>query len=276
MLTGAAPAALSGDWDDFVSALAVHGDSLRRFVRERSVQTNETQRCVALLPAFLTLSLESGLPLDLLELGPSAGLNLLLDSYHYRYAEGTFGDPAAALGFGVVERGCVPGKVLAAPLPIRARRGIDLAPLDVTSDEDVVLLHSFLWPGLDERARRLDAAIETFRASPTRPELIRGDYVEVLPDLLEERDSAALTVVFQTASTAYLSRGRYDDLRAALDRAGSDGRPLAWISSRRPDERESDRDDCWELELRLWPGPTRLVARVDYHGNWVDWPEAAA
>ena len=154
MLTGVAPAALSGEWDDFAAALDAHADSLRRFVREQGVQTNETQRCVALLPAFLTLARETGLPLDLIELGPSAGLNLVFDRYRYRYAQGTFGDPAAPLAFDANERGQVPAALLETPLEIGSRRGIDLAPIDVTSSDDVVLLHSFLWPGLDRACRR--------------------------------------------------------------------------------------------------------------------------
>ena len=96
--------------------------------------------------------------------------------------------------------------------------------------------------------------------------------VDLLPALLEERPADALTVVFQTASTGYLSRDRFDALREALERAGADGRPLALVSSRRGDENETDIGAAgWELEARLWPDPARLVALVDYHGNWLDW-----
>lgn len=271
VLTDVAPAALSGDWDDFAAALDVHAGSLGRFVREQGVQTNETQRCVALVPAFLTLARETGLPLDLVELGPSAGLNLVFDGYRYRYAEGTFGDPLGRLTFDAAERRQVPAALLDTPLQVRSRRGIDLAPVQVTEPADVVLLHSFLWPGLDERVERLDAAIETFRAAPSRPELLRGDYVDLLPDLLAQRSANALTVVFQTASTGYLADDRYEELRRALEHASADGRPLAWVSSRRREERETDVGDAWELELRIWPEPARLVALVDFHGNWLDW-----
>ena len=271
VLRGVAPTALSGDWGDFAAALDEHEGSLRRFVAEQGVQTNETQRCVALVPVFLTLARESGLPLDLIELGPSAGLNLVFDRYGYRYAQGRFGDPAAQLAFAATERGQVPAALLDTPLAVGSRRGIDLAPVDVTNDDDVLLLHSFLWPGLDERAARLDAAIETFRATPSPPELLRGDYVDLLPGLLAQRSAVALTVVYQTASTGYLTQERYDELRRSLEHAGEDGRPLAWVSSRRREERKKESDDAWELELRIWPEPARLVALADFHGNWLDW-----
>jgi hypothetical protein len=164
---------------------------------------------------------------------------------------------------------------LQTPLRIGSRRGIDLAPIDVATGRDVTLLHSFLWPGLIERETRLDAAIEAFLHAPTRPELVRGDYVDLLPGLLERRPASALTVVFQTASTGYLEQDRYDTLLASLDTAAGDGRPLSWVSSRRLEEKEHDAEDCWELELRIWPAPARLVALADFHGNWIDWVDAA-
>ena len=271
MLTGAAPSALSGAWDDFVAALHEHSEPLGRLFREQGIQTNEPQRCSALLPAFLMLAAETRLPLDLIELGPSAGLNLVFDGYRYTYSQGAFGEPDARPAFDVVERGEVPAHLLETPLEIRSRRGIDLSPIDLSFADDVMLLHSFLWPGLWKRAERLDQAIETFRTTPRPPELIRGDYVEALPGLLAERPGDALTVVFQTASTGYLQQGRYDVLRRSLDEAGVDGRPLAWVSSRRREERELESEEGWELEVRLWPEPARLVARADFHGNWLDW-----
>lgn len=271
VLTGVAPDALSGDPREFTAALAAHAPELRRFVGEQGVQTNETQRCVGLLPAFLTIGRQTGLPLDLIELGPSAGLNLVFDRYRYAYAAGEWGDPEALVVFRADERAPVPGDLLRAPLEVRRRRGIDLAPVDVTGADGARLLHAFLWPGPEERVTRLDAAIETLRRSPHQPELVQGDYVELLPPLLAARPADAVTVVFQTASTGYLSPGDRLRLHAALDAAGADGRPLAWVSTRAEDEREHADDDSWELELRVWPEPARMVARLDFHGNWLEW-----
>jgi hypothetical protein len=273
VLTGVAPDALSGEWDDFTEALAAHADGLRRRVVEQGVQTNEVQRCVGLLPAFLTIAAETGLPLELLELGPSAGLNLLLDRYRYRYANGTWGPDDAPLELVARERrgGLVPGALLGVALEVRRRRGIDLAPVDATTEDGYLLLRSFVWPGLEERVARLDAAVATLRDAPERPELVRGDYVRLLPEALAARPADAVTVVFQTASTGYLGPAAAAELRAALDAAAGDGVPLAWVSTRRRDEREGPSDEYYELELRVWPGPPRLAAHVDFHGNWLEW-----
>ena len=272
VLSGAAPDALSGRFEDFVAAIAEHAPTLERRLAIHGVQTNEVQRCTFLLPALLAAARESGLPLELLELGPSAGLNLLVDRYRYRYANGAWGASDARLELVVEEPGePVPAALLAESLVVRRRRGIDLAPVDATSEEGYLLLRSFLWPGLEERVVRLDAAVATLRSEPRPPELVQGDYVRLLPELLAERPGDALTVVFDTFSTVYLPPDAAAELGAALAAAGEDGRPLAWLSIRRWDEQEGPHEGRFELELRVWPGPPRLAAYVDPHGNTLDW-----
>ena len=267
-LSGVEPYALSGEWEDFRRALVGQKDFLARFVQEQGVQTNEVQRCFALLPAFLSLAHEAGAgTLDLLELGPSAGLNLLWDRYAYAYRNGSWG--SSRLMLRGVEYAPVPGEVLETAVEVRRRRGIDLKPVDVTSDHGARLLRAFLWPGRVERAQRLRQAIQILGREP--PELIRGDYVELLPTLLAQRDDEALTVVFQTASTGYLPADRRAELRELLEAAGRDG-PLGWISTRAGEEREEERDDGYELEIALWPGGLRrLLLRCDFHGRWLRW-----
>ena len=43
------------------------------------------------------------------------------------------------------------------------------------------------------------------------------------------------------------------------------------ISTRRRHERESDLDDGYELELAVRPDAPRLVARMGFHGQWLEW-----
>jgi hypothetical protein len=236
-------------------------------VRDRPVQTNEPQRSWALLPLFLTVArAAAGQRLDLVELGASAGLNLLWDRYGYRYAAGGWGDASSRLQLGGEERARVPGDLLSVEVEVRRRVGIDLHPVDAATEDGIRLLEAFV---LDAGYRtRVARASEVLAAGP--PELVRGDYLELLPGLLRERSGDALTVVFQTHSTVYLSDEERARVRAIVDEGGAAG-PLAWISTPTPEEHGERRGD-YPLELALWPGgERRIVARTNVRGEWLEW-----
>ncbi len=104
----------------------------------RRTQTNEPARCAVLLPALAQLPQ----PLALVEVGSSAGLTMLFDRYSYDYGGYRLAgsDPDAPV-LRCEPRGPVP---LPPRIPeIAWRAGLDLNPLDVTSDDDVRWLS---WP----------------------------------------------------------------------------------------------------------------------------------
>jgi hypothetical protein len=253
---------LAGDasWDDVGSALELQRGFLARWTREQDVQTNEVQRSWALLPGFLTVA--DGRPLDLLELGPSAGLNLMWDRYGYRYSTGTWGSGSLELAGN--DRVPPPAELLARRVTVARRRGVDLNPVDVTTEHGSRLLQAFVWADQTQRLERLRRAIDVARLDP--PELIRGDYVELLPSLLRDRRDGAQLVVFQTASTMYLDRSALGKLRSALQDAAR-REPLVYLTTGRASD-----DEGFALELERYPdGRRRRLAVFDFHGDWLDW-----
>jgi hypothetical protein len=65
-----------------------HTDEIIRLVTTYGVQNNEVGRCADLLLVFDRVArLGGGKPLAMIELGPSAGLNMLWDRYGYDYGE---------------------------------------------------------------------------------------------------------------------------------------------------------------------------------------------
>ena len=58
-------------------------EAVPRALLPACVQTNEVGRSHALLPAFLEVARQAGLPLRLLEIGASAGLNLRWDHFPF-------------------------------------------------------------------------------------------------------------------------------------------------------------------------------------------------
>ena len=261
---------LSGraSWDAVPEALSDETEFLQRFVAEQGVQTNEVQRSWVLLPLFLRVTQRTGAEtLDLVELGPSAGLNLVWDRYGYRYAAGEWSRGEQALELSGEERGAVPATLLAERPAVGTRIGIDRSPIDVTNEEGARLLTCFVWADQRARIARLRAAVEAVRSAP--PELVTGDFVERLPDVLARRRQEALTVVFQTAALAYVDDAGRGRLREVLDAAGADG-PLAFVSTGRPRRGH----DVWGLRILYWPGVREFVGHADYHGAWLDWGAA--
>lgn len=191
-----------GATDDYGSVrhLLLHRwDEVSATIRARATQTNEAARCAVLLP-FLA---ELPQPLALLEVGASAGLCLLPDRYSYRYDDGTELDPPTGPS-AVVLHCALEGITPPARLPeVVWRAGIDLAPVDVTDDDASAWLETLVWPGQEERRRRLRTALGIARRDP--PRVVAGDLLEELPGLAREAPPHATLVVFHTAVLAYLS-----------------------------------------------------------------------
>ena len=251
-------------WDD---PLAEHAEFLREFVVTQGVQTNEVQRSWVLVPLLLRVAQRMGAEtFYLVELGPSAGLNLVWDRYRYRYEAGEWGREDAVLSFEGEERRQVPGGLLDLDIEVRGRIGIDRSPIDVTTEDGARLLRSFVWAGQEGRMERLDRAIEAIREDP--PQLVTGDYVDELPRVLAGQPRNGLTVVFQTASFGYIGDEGRARVRAVLEEAGRK-RSLAFISTGKPRDPE---EHCWGLRLVYWPGGEREFAgHADFHGSWLQW-----
>ena len=202
-----------------------HPEPIRRLILARSTQTNEPGRCATLLPVLARLPQ----PLALLEVGASAGLCLLPDRYAYDYGRVRLHPPPSGGAAPPVFR-CRANE--ATPLPDRLptvawRAGIDLNPLDLSAPEDVAWLQTLVWPGQEERAVRLRAAIRIARESP--PRIVRGDLIENLRGVAATAPAGATLVIFHTAVLFYLreeARERFVRLVAELG--------AVWISNESP------------------------------------------
>ena len=149
---------------------------------------------------------------------------------------------------------------------MRDRVGLDLEPVDVTTDEGALLLRSFVWADRVERIERLDRAIDALRATP--PAIVRGDFVELLPG----SSSGGVRTGSRSCSRSLLpdtSTSRaWERLGAALEAGGGQG-PLAYVFAGHP---EPESHQHWGLWLTTWPdGERTQLAHTDFHGTWLDW-----
>ncbi len=292
-------------WPAFRAVLVERFAEVADLMRSRSIQTNEVGRTATTAPALAiaaatatasaTASAGSdGAPapsVHLVEVGPSAGLNLVPDRYRITYRRD--GRPAGSLGpdGSPVQLDCDILGPTPRPLPdaipaITGRVGLDLHPLDVADDDHVRWLEACLWPGLTDRLDRFRAAVATAREH--RLDLRAGNATGLLPVALEEVPDGALPVVLATWALAYLTPDEREEVHAHLRAHAAAGRPLAAITAEYPSIApwipEPPRPAAIEdprgaslLGLAVWTGgrpePTVAVplAWVQAHGRWIDW-----
>ncbi len=175
-----------------------YADDIRELLTTRRGQTNEIGRCALLLPAFSAVYQHAGAPLALIEVGASAGLNLLFDRYSYHYSNGQrYGAQRSPVQLKCELRGPWRPALPEQLPPVTWRVGIDLAPIDLQDRNAVRWLRALIWPDDLSRMRRLEAAIALAARKP--PTVWAGDAFERLPEALAAaprmRPSACITAL---------------------------------------------------------------------------------
>lgn len=263
--------------DAFRAFCADHGDELGTLLASRSTQTNEIGRTALFLPVFALIEREYG-PLAHLDVGASAGLNLLHPFYDFAY------DPGGELAGGSTVRvGC--GTRGEPPIPSRRPEmssaiGLDAAPLDVGDPEQARWLEACVWPDQVERFERLAAAVAI--AVREGVDVRRGDAVVDVGALVAESGRKGHPVVTTTWVLNYLTSQQRTDFVAALDAAGAT-QDLSWVYAENPTlcpelpgvpVRPPSPTDPTALVLVRWRDGRRdavHVADAHPHGRWLHW-----
>jgi hypothetical protein len=254
-------------------------DRLNPLLAGRVTQTNEVARCGYLLPAFTLVAELSAKPLSIVEVGCSAGLNLLFDLYGYDFGGGrAFGNASSPVRLKPTLGG---SRMPAIAMPaVSGRVGIDLEPVDLESEDAVRWLQACIWPEHVDRMRNLRAAIEIARSQ--RPHVVKGNAVELLTGSAMQADANAALVVVNTNVMLYFSaeeRARYAQLLIDLSAA----REVFWIANEHPAllssagfvaPMELSTDGSLPLVMsRIFRGrrDDRVLAIVGAHARWIEW-----
>ena len=243
-------------WPHFRHALVDHQSTIRELI-SHGCQTNEVGRSAALLGGFLEIAHQSRLSLRLLEVGASAGLNLLWDKYRYESLEGAWGDTSSPVRF--VNAFDVPPP-LNRNADVVSRRGCDLNPIDPTSEDGALSLRSFVWPDQLVRLGLLDGAIQVAREMPVEVE--RMDAASFLDRELARPVRGVATVVFHSVFIQYVAEIERHRMLNAIEEAQRQSTPQAPV-----------------YHLRMEPGDATFEIRLDEevlgvsraHGTGVVW-----
>ena len=258
----------SGAYPHFREFCLAHEGEIRGLMATRLVQTNVVERCSYLLPAFAFIADETlGTPLSLIDVGASAGLNLLFDQYQYVYG----GRIRAGLASSPVRIETEVRGEREPPIPqdfpsVAFRAGIDLHPVDLTDADAGLWLRALVWPEQEGRASQLDAAMGLARDDP--PELVKGDAIEELARVVEQAPAGSTLCIFHNSALIYFpkeDRRKFGEIIEELSVA----RDVYWLSA----------EGRWGydyivLELAILKGGVmsrRELAKVDHHGRWLEW-----
>ncbi len=212
----------------------------------RITQTNEVNRAMPLLVAFLYVVDRTRLPLRLLEIGASAGLNLHFDRFGYDGGDWTWGDLASPLVLRNAIASGTPAHI-DVHLRIADRRGCDVHPLDISKEEDRIALQSFVWADQRDRFERLRSALQAIGDDPAP---IDAEDLYAWLERTAQPQRGVVTVVAHSVVEEHLNemdRERLAHLLQTLGERATEDAPLAWV-------RMEQIDGTYPTEVRLWPG----------------------
>lgn len=237
-----------------------------RSILARPPQTNEIGRSAVLMPAYARVANLTGLPLRILEVGASAGLNLLWDRFLYDLGGHHIGNPNAPVTVKADWNGPWPG-ITSLPRVIE-RRGCDRTPIDLNAPGEADRLMSYVWPDQTERVARLEGAIAL--AQQVKPALEQADAAEWLERMLAKPVAGTATIVAHSIAWTYFSTETSARGQLAIIEAGARATreaPLAWVAF----EHEAQNQPP-SLKVTTWPGgEQKLLARAHPHGTSVHW-----
>lgn len=232
-------------------------------------QTNEAGRSASFVGGLHWLAAQ-GLParFEILEIGSSAGMNLLLDRYRYDLGGVVSGPDDAPVLIAPEWRGPPPPDNAIA---FESIRGSDIAPVDVTDGAAAERLMAYIWPDAPQRFARMEAGIALFRADPPCLETAdAADWIE--RELATPQQEETTRVLVHSIMWQYLPAGAQARILRAMEWSGlaaTEQRPLAWLAL------EANRSfHAHALTARYWPEGGRseqLLATAHAHGAWVEW-----
>lgn len=257
-------------WTAFRDVLAERPDEVRAGLASPP-QTNEIGRSAVLLGGLLTLRQRFGLPVRLVEVGASGGLNLRPDLIRIDLPDWrSLGPVTSPVVLSNPWHGAIPP--LDSPVEIVERTGSDPDPVDVATAAGRLRLTSYVWP--DQRARlgRLRGAFDLAVALPL--EVVREHAAATVSAL--KPVEGTVTVVWHSVMWQYLTGEEQTELDAAFEALGAlatPGAPVARLELE-PRQRPFPFPNGVEFEARLqtWPaGKAEVLAFCHPHGDSVTW-----
>lgn len=240
-------------------------DQIIPILKEKLVQTNEVRRCGYLYPCFSYAYDKVKKPLALIEIGTSAGFQLLWDKYSYSYhSKEVYGDKKSIVHIQSEMKGENKPPLAEVSPPVARRYGLDLHIKDLSNPEDALWLNALIWPEHHERRMLFKQAVNCVLENKDELTLIEGDGVQLFPNLIEQIPHDLAICIFHTHVANQMP---VDVKNRLIDN-------IKHISETR---------DVFHIYNNMWDGYLHLdsyrngietnetIAETDGHGRWFEW-----
>jgi hypothetical protein len=241
----------------------VYSEEIVPILKNKLVQTNEVRRCAYLYPIFSLIYSKLEKPLSLIEIGTSAGLQLLWDKYSYSYGtDEIYGDKNSSVHITSELKGKNIPSFLPKSPPVASKIGLDLHISDLRNSEDYLWLKSLIWTEHQERLDLFESAARCFKENPV--ELIEGDGVTLLADVVETLPKDTAICIFHTHVANQIPEDSKYELLEKIKKIGS-------------------KRDVFHLYNNMWDRKLHLdyfidgveysqtIGDTDGHGRWFEW-----
>ena len=193
---------------------------IKSILETKMVQTNAINRCAYLFPIISSFAFHEKIDkLNIVDIGCSAGLNLLFDRYQYTYDTNgsNFGDSP------IIVKTALKGKTFPQfqkPPKINRRIGIDINPLDLRIKKDADWLKALIWPDHSKRISRMNKAIEL--ATENKLEYRKGKTTAFFKETIQSLPKDEALCVFHTHALYQFKKPERQEFYNLMDELGKE------------------------------------------------------
>ncbi len=265
-------------WQIAKLAIGENFDWFEKFI-ESPPQTNEVRRSAAIFAgACVAINGFDG-PIDVLELGASAGLNQSFDKFEYSL--GGFRSRAkSSVKIDSDWRGADCPDLT--DIQIRNRASCDQSPLDVFDKENELLLQAYIWPDQKARQERTIAAIDIAKKNSIKVD--KEDASVWIKERLFKRANDAMTIIFHSVFFNYppneVRQSIHDTIHAEIMNSQPNA-PLVWLrfenyGSLIENTNSNQFTNQFVLDLVAKDFAAsrtehKILAKLDPHCRWIEW-----
>ncbi|MBF0841925.1 MULTISPECIES: DUF2332 domain-containing protein [Mammaliicoccus] len=233
-----------------------------KIMNNKLVQTNEVRRSSYIFPILCYINDKR--KINLLEIGCSAGLQLLADKYRYKYDvyPGYKGNLTSDLTISSAITKGEFGSYIDEQMDIGKRIGIDLNTIDFTKDEEFLWLKALIWPEHNDRRILLEKARDTVINESLK--LKEGNALEILIEEVKKIPTDENLLIFHTHVANQMSIKEKEYLVKTIENIGKN-RNLYHLYN-------NINDKLLHLDsYKSGEKHPKIVGQTDGHGKWFEW-----